>query len=110
MKQLNRRFYHDPAHGWLAVKFKDLCELGITDSISCFSYMRGQTAYLEQDSDAGKYLEAARERGLEIQIQDRQHHTVSPIRYYERYDADVVRDRMILKNLTLTNKQDSISA
>lgn len=51
-------FYSDPSHGWLAVKTADLFLLDIAHKISKYSYMRGLTAYLEEDNDAAIYIEA----------------------------------------------------
>jgi hypothetical protein len=55
-------FYNDPGHGWLAVKVADLFLLGIAHKISTYSYMRGLTAYLEEDCDAGIYIEAHKQK------------------------------------------------
>jgi len=46
----------DGGHGWLAVKRTELAELGILNDISKYSYQRGQTVYLEEDSDLYKFL------------------------------------------------------
>ena len=46
------KFYCDPGHGWMAVKVQELHELGIMFKISSYSYLRGKTAYLEEDCDA----------------------------------------------------------
>jgi hypothetical protein len=51
------KFYSDAGHGWLAVKLKDLAVLGIDKTqFTEYSYKRGQTVYLEEDSDASKFL------------------------------------------------------
>ena len=59
------RFFSDPSHGWLRVKVAELRRLGIADDISQFSHRSadGLTAYLEEDSDATKFIQAKRERG-----------------------------------------------
>ena len=51
--------YHtDAGHGWLAVKIKELHELGLIHKISKYSYIRGLTAYLEEDCDMAAFIEA----------------------------------------------------
>ena len=45
------KFYHDAGHGWLAVKKNLLENLGLDKAISGFSYVKGKTVYLEEDSD-----------------------------------------------------------
>lgn len=51
-------YFTDPGHGWLRVKHKELQELGIADQISPYSYMRGDYAYLEEDCDMTKFMQA----------------------------------------------------
>lgn len=52
------RFHHDSSHGWLEVPIKELQETGVMHKISPYSYLRGTTAYLEEDRDARLYLDA----------------------------------------------------
>lgn len=70
MKTRNLRFIEDPGHGWLEVDKVDLVELEIANKISHFSYMdKGQggithsKVYLEEDCDAGIFIDAAKEAG-----------------------------------------------
>ena len=51
-------FFTDPGHGWLRVKRAELVALGIAEKISAFSYMHNDYAYLEEDCDAGIFLQA----------------------------------------------------
>lgn len=54
----------DPGHGWLAVPIEQIQELGIAGSISGYSYLGSSHkgydgfALLEEDCDAGVYLDA----------------------------------------------------
>lgn len=48
----------DAGHSWLAVKKKELELLKIETAISNFSYVKGSTVYLEEDSDAPKFINA----------------------------------------------------
>ena len=49
----------DPGHGWLEVPLADIERLGIRGQISPYSYLKGKTAYLEEDLDAWVYIRAA---------------------------------------------------
>ena len=52
-------FYTDPGHGWLAVTFTDMIELGLKpDDFSQYSYRHGDVAYLEEDCDAAVFVNA----------------------------------------------------
>jgi CTP:phosphocholine cytidylyltransferase-like protein len=51
-------FYNDPGHAWLEVQISDLKLLGIDKKISGYSYRNEELAYLEEDQDAGTYLNA----------------------------------------------------
>jgi hypothetical protein len=52
------KFYSDAAHGWLAVKYQLLIDLGCAEEITSYSYQRGGTVYLEEDQDAGTFVRA----------------------------------------------------
>lgn len=49
----------DPGHSWLAVPVSEVLESGAI--ISSYSYTDGAIAYLEEDCDAGAYLQAVGE-------------------------------------------------
>jgi len=66
-KKVVRKFHQDPGHGWLCVKISELEALGIADKITGFSYMRKQSAYLEEDQDMTTYQNALKERGIELE-------------------------------------------
>ena len=52
-------FTSDPGHGWLLVTQDELTNVGLTEAdISSCSYRKGETLALEEDSDAGTFLEA----------------------------------------------------
>jgi hypothetical protein len=44
--------HSDPGHAWLAVKLSEIKMLGIETEISSYSYVKGKTAYLEEEIDA----------------------------------------------------------
>jgi hypothetical protein len=58
------RFFSDPSHGWLRVPVKKILELGIANKITRFSYVSpsGKYVYLEEDLDAGTFIDALCQR------------------------------------------------
>ena len=54
------KWFSDSAHGWLGVSTKQLFGLGIEQDISNHSYLSesGKSVYLEEDSDAGIFIDA----------------------------------------------------
>ena len=66
-------FWSDPGHGWLEVPRAHLIRLNIAGAISKYSYISqdGQRAYLEEDCDAGVYLNALREQGVDFEFDER---------------------------------------
>lgn len=59
MNKLNtkkvHKFYEDAGHGWLSVKKAELDLLGISHLISPYSYQKGDSVYLEEDSDLSTF-------------------------------------------------------
>ena len=51
MKVRKFDFYSDSSHGWAKVPKSLLKELGIEKSVSSYSYMRDDYAYLEEDCE-----------------------------------------------------------
>lgn len=79
------KFYSDPGHAWLAVKFKDLLAVRLSPSdFSAYSYVRGGTYYLEEDCDAHKFAEAWKAIGREFKYVCKHTDKSSPIRSYNR--------------------------
>lgn len=66
-KIMSYLFHCDPGHGWMAVKVTELNKLGLIDKISKYSYLKGKTAYLEEDCDAPLFLKAKEEAGEKIE-------------------------------------------
>ena len=84
------RVYCDPGHGWVAVKRKELKNLGILGSISHFSYQRGNTVYLEEDADASLWVETYMKKfGAKPEFTTKHTNGSSPIRSYESFRAEV---------------------
>jgi hypothetical protein len=98
------KFYADPGHGWLAVKIIELMELGIVTQISAYSYMRGGTAYLEEDMDASLFFNAYRDKhGVEPKHTYKHTNNRSPIRNYDGYNRNKAVDYALiaLKSATI---------
>ena len=64
--------------------------LGIQSDISSYSYVKGKTAYLEEDCDAGKFINAMRDKGIEVEIKQGACRERSPIRYFKPYSPETV--------------------
>ncbi len=60
-RPITLHFYEDPGHGWLKAPVKLLEKLKIVDQISHYSYLFGQHAYLEEDRDAGRLINALKQ-------------------------------------------------
>lgn len=78
------KHYSDPSHGWLAVRIKDLKDIGIDQTqFSQYSYIKGGTVYLEEDSDADKFLKLWKHiKKSEFTIVEKYTNKRSPIRSY----------------------------
>lgn len=63
MKILQITAISDPSHGWIRVNREEIEDLGIQNDISCFSYQDpySDDVFLEEDSDAAKYITAIRD-------------------------------------------------
>jgi hypothetical protein len=82
-------FHADPGHGWLTVDMEQLKRLGIADKISAYSYVSRdrRLAYLEEDCDAGRFLEALKATGTAYQIKSHHSNSDSFIRRLPGYPA-----------------------
>lgn len=79
------KHYYDASHGWIAVKKSQLKELGIENKITEYSYMKGETAYLEEDCDATTLVKALEAHGIKAEFEAVDHGYNSPIIRYPRY-------------------------
>lgn len=87
LKQKQFVFHSDPGHGWLAVKMNDLKFFGIESKISEYSYMKGDTVYLEEDCDAGMFFDEYFKMFGKKPAYRESYLDVTPIRYYPHYTA-----------------------
>ena len=79
-------FHQDPGHGWLEVPVTDLQELGLSiGDFTKYSYRRGENVYLEEDLDAGVFVNAYEAmHGQEVKYRSQYTDYDSPIRSYAR--------------------------
>ena len=89
MAEVIRVGHSDAGHGWLAVKLADLKMLGIESDITDFSYVKGKTAYLEEDKDASTYINAMQAKGIKVVVRQGPPRDRSPIRSFKRYEPAV---------------------
>jgi hypothetical protein len=75
----------DAGHGWYSVKRHILEEFVDLSDISSFSYQRGKTVYLEEDSDAPKLIEQLKKQQIEFEIKWYKQRDTSPIRSYDSF-------------------------
>ena len=73
--------FSDPSHGWLSVKRR---YTGGVD-ISPYSYQKGQTVYLEEDSDASNWIRDIQALGYIVFIEHRILNRSSKIRSYDPF-------------------------
>jgi hypothetical protein len=74
-------FMSDPGHGWLRVPLADIARSGSADSISRYSFIdvSNSVAYLEEDCDVARYLEALEAAGI-----NRPQITTSYVAFFDR--------------------------
>ena len=86
MKTQRMKFHTDPGHGWLEVSRADLDALGIANRITPYSFQKADRVYLEEDIDAGLYMETARAAGYRLTLDSNNHsNDYSPIRDFPRF-------------------------
>lgn len=79
-------FHSDAGHGWLEVPRKLVKALGIEAEISSFSYQRGADVFLEEDSDAPKFIKAyTRVLGMPPYVTELDSVDESPIRSFKPF-------------------------
>jgi len=100
MKVKKVTFLNDPGHGWLSVSNKDVKELGIADQISRYSYMSPTRSYLEEDCDAGVYMDAAKKAGWKLEVKN-SYTEVTPIRNYPDFDKYWIDNKFGVGSLVL---------
>lgn len=77
-------FHSDPGHAWLAVKRKELIRLGVLEQVSSYSYQKGDTVYLEEDDDAGVFMNAKKQAGESVSFKETFREN-TPIRNFQHF-------------------------
>lgn len=82
--------HSDPGHAWIEVPKAELEALNIADKITPFSYMKGNTAYLEEDCDLSTFFRAMEASGSPMSPArcKESFKENTPIRNYDAYKAD----------------------
>lgn len=81
--------YSDPSHAWLRVPLKDVIKFGLTNKITSYSYINGNYAYLEEDSDAPLFLETLKFNGItDYKIVDKFTDKATFVRTYDPYSPE----------------------
>ena len=81
-------FFSDPGHGWLKVTVQDIAALKLSQTdFSTYSYRHNDALYLEEDCDAGVFINAwrAANPGKQLKFRERNaRYKRSKIRSYQR--------------------------
>lgn len=80
-------YLQDPGHGWIAADIAHLRRFGLLDKISEYSYRQGDLCWLEEDCDAGLYIDALRGAGIEFKVVETHTNRDSFIRNLPRFYA-----------------------
>ena len=93
-KTTKYQWYTDPGHAWLRVSTAVCKQLGILDRVSRFSYQskKGDYLYLEEDCDAGLFLQAVKDRQLPCHMLPTKYQTESRVRHLDRYQVQACKD------------------
>lgn len=76
------RYISDPGHAWVEVPIAEVKRLGLKPS--AYSYQNDGMAYLEEDCDAGDFVEAKKRLGEAYRF-DEVYQEDTPIRGYARF-------------------------
>jgi hypothetical protein len=99
-----RKIFHfvsDPGHGWLKVPVAELERLGIADQITRHSYIKDQTAYLEEDIDMATFINARNAADEPVEIKTFNRNRQSRIRNYDSYRGD----QMVIRTNLMTGEE-----
>lgn len=82
-------FFSDPGHSWLEVPYEFIRYMNIGATISKYSYFHAGKVYLEEDCDAGRYMEAFQRITGTSFVKSANYRSVhqeeTPIRSYARF-------------------------
>lgn len=83
-------FYSDSGHGWLKVPKAELVQLGIVDQITSYSYVNGDSVYLEEDCDLTTFVKAKYNVGVILRFREMKWAVHSRIRSYDYYTPNKI--------------------
>jgi len=86
---------NDGGHAWLSVGIAEIIRLGIADKISSYSYVKGSTAYLEEDCDAAVFIDAKQKAGEKVETRAGKHWDRWPGRSFASYNKATITQRFI---------------
>jgi hypothetical protein len=90
-KTTHYQLYSDPESGWLKVTLKELNEFNLLNSISHFSFINDQYAFLLENKDAEKFIEQKKKTVKEFVINRSSTLRYSKIRNYEPFTPSFAR-------------------
>jgi len=99
--QTSYTFYEDSGHGWLEVPLQELQDLGIQERITGFSYLYKGKVYLEEDEDAGTFLDMRNKLPKKAAIHNCYFNGMCFIRTYPHYEPGNIqsgKDNPVRKN------------
>jgi hypothetical protein len=77
-------FHYDAGHGWLKVHIYDARDVGLeVEDFTAYSYYHDQHLYLEEDVDAGRFIQAWEKFKRKFDVRHVDDGYNSPIRSYE---------------------------
>lgn len=68
MNEVTYPYIQDPGHGWIKVPMMDLMASGVIGKITEYSYHNSTHAFLEEDHDAGIFVEALKAQGKTVKF------------------------------------------
>jgi hypothetical protein len=78
-------FHQDSGHGWLEVPAREIKAMGLEGRITSYSYLHEDKAYLEEDLDAGTFLDMRKLLPKPVAIQNNYMDGMCRIRDYPHY-------------------------
>ena len=77
-------FHYDAGHGWLKVHVYDARDVGLeVEDFTAYSYYHDQHLYLEEDVDAGRFIQAWEKFKRKFDVRHVDDGYNSPFRSYE---------------------------
>ena len=97
------QYYQDPGHGWIRIAIPFLAQFpSIYNAVSIYSYINDRYVYLEEDDDAGIFINHLRAKEIEFEFNYVHSNSQSTVRTYQSYTV-----RQFLNNLDKLLKRSS---